>query len=204
MTGTAASAAKSARRRRRTCGSRSPRRTADDTGRVVDRLASAELELGGADADRHAAETGDRRSRTEARAGRGLGEVADDRVAVEQPGWLVAGGAVAALPRRAGARASSCDEVGDAQQVLHASRPFRCDRGHARPFHGAAHAPRPAAARPSSMPAIGDDLDAGLAQLGVGVDVALVRDDDTRRDREHVVAVVPLLPLGLHRRRRRS
>ena len=54
--------------------------------------------------------------------------------------------------------------------------------------------PRP---RPSSLPGDGDDLDAGLAELRVGVDVALVGDDDARGDGEHVVAVVPLLALGL-------
>src|SRR5690606_21552914 len=43
----------------------------------------------------------------------------------------------------------------------------------------------------------GDDLDADLAQLGVRVGVALVAEDDARLDGEQVVAVVPLLALGL-------
>jgi hypothetical protein len=42
-----------------------------------------------------------------------------------------------------------------------------------------------------------DDLDPLAAQAGVGVDVALVADDHAGRDREDVVAVVPLLALGL-------
>ena len=43
----------------------------------------------------------------------------------------------------------------------------------------------------------GDDLDALLAELGVGVGVAFVGDDDARLEGEQVVAVVPLLALGL-------
>ena len=42
----------------------------------------------------------------------------------------------------------------------------------------------------TSMPA--------AAQFRVRVDVAVVRDDDTGLDGEHVVAVVPLLAIGLH------
>ena len=42
-----------------------------------------------------------------------------------------------------------------------------------------------------------DDLDAGLAQQGVGVGVALVGDDHAGLQSDHVVAVVPLLALGL-------
>lgn len=53
--------------------------------------------------------------------------------------------------------------------------------------------PRP---RPSSAPHDGDDLDALLAEVGVGGDVALVADDDSGREREEVAAVVPLFALG--------
>ena len=53
--------------------------------------------------------------------------------------------------------------------------------------------PRP---RPSSLPWIVIDLDAVLAQVGVGGDVALVGDDHAGADGEHVAAVVPLLALG--------
>ena len=42
-----------------------------------------------------------------------------------------------------------------------------------------------------------DDLDAAVARAVVRVDVPLVGHDDAGRDREHVVAVVPLLTLGL-------
>src|SRR5689334_24893470 len=42
-----------------------------------------------------------------------------------------------------------------------------------------------------------DDLDPGLAQRGVGAGVALVGDDHAGLERDHVVPVVPLLPLGL-------
>src|SRR6516225_3680036 len=44
-----------------------------------------------------------------------------------------------------------------------------------------------------------DHLDPGLAQRGVGAGVALIRDDHPGFERDHVVAVVPLLPLGLER-----
>src|SRR5262252_6824857 len=44
-----------------------------------------------------------------------------------------------------------------------------------------------------------DDLDAGLAQRGVGARVALVGDDHPGFEGDHVVAVVPLLALGLER-----
>ena len=54
--------------------------------------------------------------------------------------------------------------------------------------------PRP---RPSSKPSMGSHLDAGLAQRGVGAGVALVADDDAGLERDDVVAVVPLLALGL-------
>ena len=53
--------------------------------------------------------------------------------------------------------------------------------------------PRP---EPSSEPAIRDDLDAGLLEAGVGLVVALVGDRHPRRERQGVVAVVPLLALG--------
>src|SRR5581483_2307031 len=62
---------------------------------------------------------------------------------------------------------------------------------------GAAHATGPAAPAPELAARDGDDLDPVPAQLRVGVDVALVGDDDAGRDSEHVVAVVPLLALGL-------
>src|ERR687896_2527232 len=61
----------------------------------------------------------------------------------------------------------------------------------------AGHAARPSAAAPQLGAGDGDDLDAGVAQAGVGVDVALVGHDDAGRDRQHVVAVVPLLAFGL-------
>src|SRR5947209_6788455 len=43
----------------------------------------------------------------------------------------------------------------------------------------------------------GNDLDALLAQLGIGRNVPVVADDDARRERHHVISVVPLLPLLL-------
>ena len=54
--------------------------------------------------------------------------------------------------------------------------------------------PRP---RPSSLPAMVMTSMPASPELGVGVDVALVGDDDARGDGEDVVAVVPLLALGL-------
>ena len=60
----------------------------------------------------------------------------------------------------------------------------------------AGHAPRPAAAGAELGAGDRDDLDAGLLEPGVGLDVALVGDRHARRDREGVVAVVPLLALG--------
>ena len=54
--------------------------------------------------------------------------------------------------------------------------------------------PRP---RPSSEPSSVEDLDARLAQQRVGVFVALVADDDAGLEGDDVVAVVPLLALGL-------
>src|SRR5690606_37161315 len=41
-----------------------------------------------------------------------------------------------------------------------------------------------------------DDYHTGLAQLGVGVDVAVVGHDDTRIEGDDVVAIVPLLPFA--------
>ena len=61
----------------------------------------------------------------------------------------------------------------------------------------AGHAARAAAAAAELGAGDRDDLDAGAAQPRVGVDVALVGDDDAGRDGEDVVAVVPLLALGL-------
>src|SRR6185437_7555470 len=43
----------------------------------------------------------------------------------------------------------------------------------------------------------GDDLDAGLAQKRVGIGIAVVGHDHTGLESDDVVAVVPLLPLGL-------
>ena len=54
--------------------------------------------------------------------------------------------------------------------------------------------PRP---RPSSEPSNGDDLDPGPAQHGVGIDVAVIGHDHAGLDGDDVVAVVPLLALGL-------
>jgi hypothetical protein len=64
-------------------------------------------------------------------------------------------------------------------------------------FDRAGHAARPSAAAPQLGAGDRDDLDARVPQASVGVDVALVGHDDAGRDREHVVAVVPLLALGL-------
>src|SRR6185436_12945785 len=56
----------------------------------------------------------------------------------------------------------------------------------------------PAAASATELrPAHRDHLDPGLAQQGVGVCVPVVPDHDTGRERHDVVAVVPLLALGL-------
>ena len=43
----------------------------------------------------------------------------------------------------------------------------------------------------------GDDFNPGSAQQRVGVDVAVVADDDAGLDGEKIVAVVPLLAFGL-------
>ena len=58
---------------------------------------------------------------------------------------------------------------------------------------------RAAAAAAELEPLDRDDLDARLAQRGVGARVALVGDDDAGLERDDVVAVVPLLALGLER-----
>ena len=61
----------------------------------------------------------------------------------------------------------------------------------------AGHAVAAAAALAELEALDGDHLDAGLAQRGVGAGVALVGDDDPGLERDDVVAVVPLLALGL-------
>jgi len=43
----------------------------------------------------------------------------------------------------------------------------------------------------------GDDLDAGFAQKGVGVDIAVIAEDNAGRDGQDVVAVIPLLAFRL-------
>src|ERR1051325_11449337 len=60
----------------------------------------------------------------------------------------------------------------------------------------ARHAARPAATAAELAAGDRHDGDPGPPQGGVGVVVALVGDDDTGGEREHVVAVVPLLALG--------
>src|SRR6266508_4026922 len=62
----------------------------------------------------------------------------------------------------------------------------------------AAHAAGAAAAVAELETGDGHDLDAVVAQALVGVDVALVGDHHPGGDRQHVVAVVPLLPGGGH------
>ena len=165
---------------------------ADDSGGVLDGLASAELELVGSDDLRDAAEVADGGAEGEPGAGRRLGEVGDDRVAVEELGVAVRVGAdlladLEQLLEIVGA------QVGDAQEVLHG----RPSGSGGVTGEGAAHAARAATATAQLAAGDGDDLDAGLAELRVGVDVALVRDDDAGSDGEDVVAVVPLLALGL-------
>src|SRR5690242_19639194 len=63
-------------------------------------------------------------------------------------------------------------------------------------FDGTAHAARSAPAAAEFGAGDGDDLDALLAEVGVGGDVALVADDDTGGEGEEVAAVVPLFALG--------
>ena len=61
---------------------------------------------------------------------------------------------------------------------------------------GAGHAPRAASASPELAPRDRHDLDAVLAQHGVGRDVAVVAEDHPGSDRQVVGPVVPLLTLG--------
>src|SRR4051794_8305035 len=63
-------------------------------------------------------------------------------------------------------------------------------------FDRAGHAAGATTAAAQLAAGDGDDLDALLAQVRVGGDVALVADDHAGLDREEVVAVVPLLALG--------
>src|SRR5215471_10564012 len=64
-------------------------------------------------------------------------------------------------------------------------------------FERAGHAVAAAAALAQLEPRDGDHLDPGLAQRGIRAEIPLIRDDDPRFQRDHVVPVVPLLPLGL-------
>src|SRR3954466_11728794 len=64
---------------------------------------------------------------------------------------------------------------------------------------GAGHAVRAAAATAQLEAFDRDDLDAGLAQRGVGAHVAFVGDDDAGLESHDVVAVVPLLALRRQR-----
>src|SRR5215217_8886659 len=57
----------------------------------------------------------------------------------------------------------------------------------------AGHAPAAAASAAELAGGNGDDLDARLAQQGVGERVPVVADNDTGLERHDVVAVVPLL-----------
>src|SRR5215212_3212304 len=58
----------------------------------------------------------------------------------------------------------------------------------------AGHAAAPATSAAQLARGNGDDLDARLAEQGVGEGVPVVADDDTGLERHDVVAVVPLLP----------
>src|SRR4249919_2192903 len=64
-------------------------------------------------------------------------------------------------------------------------------------FDWAGHAVAAAAALAELVSLDGDHLDAGLAQRGVGAGIAFVGHDHAGFERDHVIAVVPLLPLGL-------
>src|SRR6185312_9995398 len=64
-------------------------------------------------------------------------------------------------------------------------------------FDRAGHAVATAAALAELEARNGDHFDTGLAQGGIGAGVAFVGDDHAGLERDHVVAVVPLLPLGL-------
>src|SRR3954453_22010449 len=66
-------------------------------------------------------------------------------------------------------------------------------------YDGARHAPRAATAAAELAAGDAQDLDAGGLEPAVGLDVALVGDAQSRREREGVVAVVPLLAFGGHR-----
>ena len=92
-------------------------------------------------------------------------------------------------------------QVGDREQVVGAEcvsvRFTMCVLRERVAQDRAGHAARAAASPAELGPGDGDDLDALLAERGVGVDVALVGDDDAGREGQDVVAVVPLLALGL-------
>ena len=163
---------------------------------VGDRLAAAELELVGAEHDRQRAEPVHRRLDRDARAGRRLGEVARDRLAAQ--------GRRARPPGRrfiAAARSSSSLELaGAGGRRCGAGAPRGRCRGwscEVSAFDRAGHAAGAAATATELEAGDRDHLDPLAAQPRVGVDVALVGDDDARRDGEDVVAVVPLLALGL-------
>src|SRR5262249_59846110 len=61
----------------------------------------------------------------------------------------------------------------------------------------AGHAVTAAAAAAEFAATDRDHLDPLLPEEGVGVDVAVIGDDHPRLDGHDVVAVIPLLPLGL-------
>ncbi len=42
-----------------------------------------------------------------------------------------------------------------------------------------------------------DNFDASFAQFGIGIVVAIVGHHHTRLQRNHVIAIIPLLPLSL-------
>src|SRR5215469_16748564 len=71
--------------------------------------------------------------------------------------------------------------------------PSGSERGVALDWAG--HAVAAAAALTELEPFDRDHFDPGLAQRGVGAGVALVGDEHPGLERDHVVAVVPLLPL---------
>src|SRR5665647_3578224 len=59
------------------------------------------------------------------------------------------------------------------------------------PLDRTGHAARAAAAPPQLAPGHGHHLDPVLAQVRVAGDVALVGDDQTRADGQHVASVIP-------------
>src|SRR6185312_1650242 len=63
--------------------------------------------------------------------------------------------------------------------------------------YGAGHAMAAAAAATKLGPANRDHFDAGLSEQRIRVPVAVVGHDDAGLERHHVVAVIPLLALGL-------